>query len=355
MAAPARNNLASEEGRRGGSALIVALWTLLILSLLVVSLAFDMRIEAEIASHIRKRTKAYYLAQAGVEWAKVLMTKPVDTGETGELRIGPDDDEEMVQLAHRFQHLGMGFTGHRKALGEGEFILSILPEPRRWNINVLAMQAATDESARCILEELLDQAEVPPELYDELIDCLVDWIDEDDLHRVNGAESDDPFYKERGYRVKNAPLETVDELRLIKGWTDAIVYGGPSPNPEDPPMLGIADKLTVWGEGKIDVNDAGDDELLAICEMDELVLEDIKRLRLGLDGVEGTLDDGIRDLNQIAGMKPEIAKWLTVRDTKFVRLVSIGEVHGVRAGIWAVLQVADGNVTPVFWREEPMD
>lgn len=341
--------------RQVGSVLIVALWTLMILSLLVISMAFDMRVEAEIASHIRKRTKAQYLAQAGVEWAKVLMTKRVETLDSGELRIGSKDDPEMIALAHRFQVLGMGFTGHKHALGEGHFTISILPEPRRWNINVLAMQAATDESARCILEELLDQAEVPPELYDELIDCLIDWIDEDDLHRVNGAESDDPFYKERGYKVKNAPLESVDELRLIKGWTDAIVYGGPSPNPDDPPMRGIAHKLTVWGDGKIDVNDAGDEELLAICEMDELVLEDIKRLRLGLDGKEGTLDDGIKDLNQIAGMKPEIAKWLTVRDTKYVRLVSIGEVQGVRAGIWAVLQVADGKITPLYWREEPME
>ena len=335
--------------------LIVALWTLMILAMLVSSMAFDMRIEADIASYIRKRTKAQYLAQAGVEWAKVLMTKQVDSGEAGELTMKPKDDEEMVQLAHRFQHLGMGISNQRKELGEGAFVLSILPEPRRWNINVLAVQAANDEGARCILEELLDEAEVPPELYDELLDALLDWIDEDDLHRTNGAESDDPFYTDRGYKVKNAPLETVDELRLIKGWTDAIVYGGPSPNPEDPPMLGLAHKLTVWGDGKISVNDAGDAELLAICDMDDIVLQDIKRLRLGLDGQEGTLDDGIRDLNEVLGMKPEIAKWLSVRDTKFVRLVSMGEVQGVRAGIWAVLQVAEKSIIPVFWREEPME
>lgn len=340
---------------REGSVLIVALWTLMILALLVSSMAFDMRIEAEIASYMRKRTKAQYLAQAGVEWAKVLMTKQVNTGDTGELNVGPNDDEEMMQLAHRFQHLGMGFSNQRKELGEGAFVLSILPEPRRWNINVLATQAANDESARCILEELLDQAEVPPEMYDELIDALVDWIDNDDLHRVNGAESDDPFYKEHGYKVKNGPLETVDELRMVKGWTDAIVYGGPSPDPDEPPLKGLAQKLTVWGDGKIDVNDAGDEELLAICDMDELVLDDIHRLRTGLDGEENTLDDGIKDLNSIAGMTPQISRWLTVRDTKFVRLVSMGEVQGVRSGIWAVLQVSDKTIIPVFWREEPME
>lgn len=341
--------------KREGSALIVALWTLMILSLLVTSMAFDMRVEAEIASYMRKRTKAQYLAQAGVEWAKVVMTKHVETGDTGELQVGPDQDEDMIRLAHRFQSLGMGFSAQRKELGEGVFELSILPEPRRWNINVLAMQAATDDSARCILEELMDQADIPPEMYDELIDALLDWIDEDDLHRTSGAESDDPFYKDRGYKVKNGPLETVDELRMIKGWTDSIIYGGPAANPDDPPMRGLAQKLTVWGDGKIDVNEAGDQELLAICEMDDLVLDDIHRLRLGLDGQEGTLDDGIQDLNSIAGMTQQISRWLTVRDTKFVRLVSIGEVQGVRAGIWAVLQVTDQSVIPVFWREEPMD
>lgn len=39
----------------------------------------------------------------------------------------------------------------------------------------------------------------------------------------------------------------------------------------------------------------------------------------------------------------------------FVWLVSIGEVQGVRSGIWAVLKVSDKNIMPIFWREEPMD
>lgn len=88
--------------------------------------------------------------------------------------------------------------------------------------------------------------------------------------------------------------------------------------------------------------------------MDELVLEEIRRLRLGIGGQAGTLDDGIKDL-AIAGMTPQISRWLTVRETKFDRLVSVDEVQRVRAGIWAVLQVAEGGITPVFWREEPME
>ena len=71
---------------------------------------------------------------------------------------------------------------------------------------------------------------------------------------------------------------------------------------------------------------------------------------------DGTaLDDGIKDLNEVAGMTPQIAKWLTVRDTKFLRVVSIGEVDGVRSGIWCILQAEGGTVLPVYWREESVE
>ena len=58
-----------------GSALIVALWTLLILALLIGAFAFDMHVEAGVTSYYRKRLKAQYLAYAGVELAKVILSK----------------------------------------------------------------------------------------------------------------------------------------------------------------------------------------------------------------------------------------------------------------------------------------
>ena len=35
------------------------------------------------------------------------------------------------------------------------------------------------------------------------------------FQRLNGAESDDPYYK-RGYPVKNTPIDSINELLLIK-------------------------------------------------------------------------------------------------------------------------------------------
>lgn len=345
----------SSEARRG-SALIVALWVILILTVLVGGMAFEMKVESNVAGYYRKRVKAQYLAQAGVEWTKAMLNKKVsETLVDGELIVDADQDEELVRNAYRVQKMGQGFEVTRQ-LGAGAFTLNVRPEAAKgFNINTLAQQAATDDDARCVLEEILDQAEVPLELQDELIDCLIDWVDTGDEHRLNGAESDDPFYRERGYEVKNGPLDSVEELLLIKGWTEAIVFGGPPVEEDGNPLPGLYSKFTVWGDGKLSVNDADELLLLGICDMDELVVEEILRARRGVDGEEGTLDDGIKDLNTIAGMTPRIARWLTVRDTKYLRVVSVGEVEGVRSGIWCILQADGGNVLPVYWREESME
>ncbi len=341
---------------RRGSALIVALWVILVLTILVGGMAFEMKVESNVAGFYRKRVKAQYLAQAGVEWTKAMLSKKVsEILVDGQLVIEEGQDKEMVEYGYRVQKMGQGFEMTRE-LGEGKFTLVVRPEAAKgFNINQLAQQAASDDDARCVLEEILDQGEVPYEVQDEMIDCLIDWVDQGDEHRINGAESDDPFYTERGYEVKNGPLDTVEELLLIKGWTEAIVFGGPPLEKGGNPLPGIYSKFTVWGDGKLSVNDADELLLLGICDIDELVVEDIKRARLGVDGEPNTIDDGIKDLNEIAGMTPGVAKWLTVRDTKFLRVVSIGEVGQVRSGIWCILQAEGGSVFPVYWREEPME
>jgi type II secretory pathway component PulK len=62
---------------RRGSALIVALWVILLLTILVGGMAFEMKVEANVAGFYRKRVKAQYLAQAGVEWTKAMLNKKV--------------------------------------------------------------------------------------------------------------------------------------------------------------------------------------------------------------------------------------------------------------------------------------
>ncbi|HMO49506.1 MAG TPA: type II secretion system protein GspK [Kiritimatiellia bacterium] len=334
---------ASEEG----AALIVAVWVILIMTLLISSMAFDMQVEANVAAFQRKRVQAQYLARAGMEWSLAALNRKVTENQDEELVLEPGQDEQLVVASINLSR-GVGISGVTTELGSGRFIVDILPEESRRNVNVL-----TEEDWK----EILDQAGVENTRWPELIDCFLDWIDEGDAHRLHGAESDDPFYKERGYEVKNAPLDTVDELLLIKGFDENLLYGGPSPQDASVMYRGIAGWLTTWGDGKVNVNTASREVLMTLPEIEEYVIDAILEYRTGVDGIPNTKDDGFRDVDEVitkTGLDPQLRDLITTTERKYLRVVSIGEVDGVRNGIWAVLQAGEGGVLPVYWREEAM-
>ena len=334
---------------RRGAALIVALWTVLILSLLIGGLAYEMHIEAGITSYARKRLKAQAAARGGVEYAKFLLAKSFETSAFEE----GDAAKEAERILSKNLERGIGISGAAVEMGASKAAVDILPEAGRRNVNMLS-----DDD----WEELLDQSGVPEEKWPELIDCFMDWTDASDEHRLNGAEKDDAFYKNKGYEPKNAPLDTVDELLLIKGFTPALVYGGPPPDPKSPPLQGIAHLLTTFGDGKVNVNTASREVLLTLTAgngkmMDDWVVDDLLKYRLGDDGLPNTKDDGFDSVEEAiskSGMDPALADKISVSDRRFVRVVSIGENHHVRSGVWAVFEVGGNQVTPIYWREEPM-
>jgi general secretion pathway protein K len=329
---------------RRGAALIVALWVIVVLSMLVGTLAFEMRIEAGITSHYRKRARATWLARAGVEYARMLLLKSRRFDTT----LDESFDEDPIYLYPRLLARGMGVYRLEQHLGDGVFRIDIIPEGSRRNVNRLQPIE---------WRELLRQAQVPEDLWEELIDCVGDWMDADDNAKPNGAESDDRFYRDRGYRVKNAPIDTIDEMLLIKGFTEEILFGGPGPDPESPPMLGIAQWLTTWGDGRINANNAPWEVLMTIPGIAEWEADAIIEGRVGPDGVEGTRDDGYASVDELlarTGINPALRGYFTVSDIRYVRVISIGEVQGVRAGIWAVFRMDAGEIYPVFWREEAL-
>jgi general secretion pathway protein K len=64
----------------------------------------------------------------------------------------------------------------------------------------------------------------------ELSSMLLDWRDPDDNRRLNGAESDDYLQRNPPYRAANAPLQSLEELRLIEVWEDEFFDEDGQPN-----------------------------------------------------------------------------------------------------------------------------
>ena len=65
----------------------------------------------------------------------------------------------------------------------------------------------------------MDLLGIDPSDGDVIVDSILDWKEPGDLHRLNGAKSD--YYESLSppYSAKNAPLDRVEELLLIRGVT----------------------------------------------------------------------------------------------------------------------------------------
>jgi general secretion pathway protein K len=320
------------------------MWVLLLLGILVASFSFDMRVEAEITSYHRKRTKAFELARAGVEWAK----RVIELRRQADPSASEDCDRDPVYMGALLLQRGAGVSGTTVELGDtGRFTVRIQPEESRRNVNRLTVAE---------WEELLDLGGVPQEKWDELIDCFLDWTDDNDTHRINGAEKDDPFYRDKGYAPKNGPLDTVDELLLIKGFDERILYGGPADEEDQPPYRGIARWLSTWGEGTININTASREVLLTLPGLSEGDADAIIENRAGTDREWNTRDDGydsVEQMIQLTGVGAALAERFSVRNNRYLRIVSVGESGGVRYTIWCTMIVQGANMVPVAWREEP--
>jgi general secretion pathway protein K len=322
---------------REGAALIVALWVLIILSLIVGSFAFEVKLESMLVSYKRKKFHAEMLARSGFEYGRAILDQ---RGKAKELEIEDlDEDRDGFMQAALYAKRGLSTTSTIN-MTNGSFSVTIESAEAGRNVNLLSRQQWL---------EILELANVPSTEWDTMIDCLADWIDEGDLHQLNGAESDDPFYQERGYPVKNAALDSVEELLLVKGWGPDILYGKEADEESDA-IYGIAELLTVWGDGKVNLNTATTNLLLSFAEYEDWELASVMEIRMGEDGEQGTLDDGIKNLGEVGADANKFKL-----QSNFLKVTSIGDVYGTKYQIEAILMTGNNEPVAVYWKEGPVD
>jgi DNA uptake protein ComE-like DNA-binding protein len=107
-------------------------------------------------------------------------------------------------------------------LGKGYFwvLRSNLEDEREFDYGLI------DESGKINLnsasEEMLLRL---PGMTAELAASIIDWRDQDSEITPGGAEDEYYLLLSQPYNCKNSPLETVDEILLIKGASEEILYG----------------------------------------------------------------------------------------------------------------------------------
>ena len=197
--------------RRSDERGIALLLTLLVLTLLVaLILEFDAEARREYrdAAAFRDNFKATVLARASVQAARgVLQQDFLKDKQTGQ------SFDALTDL------WALPITNY--AIGDG--LLTAKIEDERGKLNLNDLTAGGDPVAKSKnvkrVKRLFDLMQVNP----DLVDAIVDWVDQDEKPEPSGAES--LYYQtlRPSYRAANAPLQTLLELRLIKGMTPEII------------------------------------------------------------------------------------------------------------------------------------
>lgn len=391
--------------RRGGSALIIALWTITLLSMLVMSFALDALLEGRISTYVRQRRRVDYLTQSGVAIAEMLLEKQQNVS------AGSAADAEEDRWKEPALRIKRGQTAVvEESIEDGVVRVEIIPEPARWNINAL-IGKDYDE----VWEQIFTTAGIPQERFSKLIDCWNDWVDEDSLPLTDGAEDD--YYKslDPPYKARNKKVDTVDELRLVKEFVPVILDGGVL-NPEEKNkelqvrVMGIKELFTTYGDGKINVNAAPMEVLKTIPGVDEIVAGAIIEEREGLgvgasssfggasrglsargasssgassrtgglssrrNGGTGTRESGSTGggaaaaagveeedysfksegdfMSRIPGLDTGVSRFISVKSGTF-RLVIEGRAAGITHAIQAIAEYDGKQVKYLRWREDP--
>ncbi len=130
--------------------------------------------------------------------------------------------------------------------GTFEQRFGVIDEGGKLNVNSLIALDPTGELLYNALMKL-------PGMLAEVADAIVDWVDADDDARASGAESAYYLSLPTPYKAKNGPLNSLDELLLVKGVTPYLLYGGDTnrngvqDDGEPDATRGLADYLTVYG------------------------------------------------------------------------------------------------------------
>ena len=300
-----------------GAALLLVLWAITVISFAVLWAANVVNLELETTISDSAGLRARQIAVSGVA-----------------LGVHPQVKREDTELLNR--DFGAGERMEVRIRGEGA----------RFNINQLIQQ-----QDRITMLNLLTLWGLTPDEANALIDKWKDWTDEDEFHTgFGGAERGD--YEALGIAnaPANRPFRSVSEMARVLGMEQVATL-----KPD------WADSFTIFGDGKIDVNEADAGVLQAATGIVPEMVEGILQQRRGPDGIEPSEDDfRFEDVSQLAGwlagsMLPSeqiLAKLSTESSVK--RIDSRGIV-GERSRLISVVAASgDGGdgTTYLLWEEK---
>lgn len=246
---------------------------MVLLTALATEFAFSMKMEVNTTKNYKDDIESYHLAKGGIHLAMAELLRPARFHsihpEHGWISGIPKPEEDLNNLETittpglNTEEETLEFLIVEREeipLGNGTITYSISDESGKVGINT---------STRDVIVKVLTESGMEiGEERDIIADSILDWIDADDNHRLNGAEKD--YYRRQSppYRAKNGKLDTLGELIKVRGMTEEILYG--SKEGEIQRYKGLEKYFTVYPVTTVNPNTADREVLSALYEDDKV-------------------------------------------------------------------------------------
>jgi type II secretory pathway component PulK len=217
--------LTKRSAERPGYVLIAVLVVIVVLSLAAYRFTDSMSAEHRAAVRVSDAAQARAAAASGIHYAAALLADPdaftnylggnptLDNAEMfGAVPVRVDQNNPGRNASFRIVAVAM--TGS----GTYEQRAAVIDEGAKLNINALIAQ---DKTGEVLYNALLKIPDMSP----DIADAIVDWVDADDTPRISGAESTTYQSLNNPYKCKNGPLNSIEELLLVKGVTPQLLFG----------------------------------------------------------------------------------------------------------------------------------
>ena len=253
------NKLRNNKDR--GFVLIAVLLIISVLVTIILEFNYESRMKLHHSDNFHNASKALNYAEAGISIAIASLKQNANIF----------SDEKFISF----------FSGEVQIPVENGYC-TILVSDESGRININTLKTSEGEIVRHRVDQILklidllnyQYREQPPVKY-SLIPAIIDWVDYDDevtylpfIKRDNeGAESN--YYMDLidPYKCKNAHFETLSELLLVKGMTAVIFHGQAGDKTQNiEPVDGIQQYLTIYGDGKVNINEASPMVILSLSD-----------------------------------------------------------------------------------------
>jgi len=184
-----------------GLVLITAVLIVAIVATIATFLSLGQQLWLRQTENLNNRAQTESLRQGALTWIGILLAR---------------DARE-----NRVDHLGELWAGKLPPLPAegGVLAVAVVDAQSRFNLNNLVRTGQPSINDIAAFQRLLTAENLDP----ALANALVDWIDVNNDPLSGGGEDVDYLARVPSFRVANQPLTSVDELRLVKGFTPAVI------------------------------------------------------------------------------------------------------------------------------------